>query len=217
MGKKSREKRERRERGEGLAPLVARTRIAAWSPAWRDQVAEAVHAGVCRAFGEEEAPLLCWVYAVSGAMALNLLADAIDTYTYTAGTLRVRTGVEDGYLTLDPNYPRDAGVEYHAWIVSTPQGPQRGIPIETPPDMEVIDLSARHYATHAVAAGLPFNRPDLARYVWTRFGDLPAMGGPQGLYFSSNAEATLAIQHMWPRYEAALSGIVRSTLDRMRL
>jgi len=211
MGKQSREKRERRELGERRPEPLVRVRSGPGTPAWRDLIADAIHDGVCRAFGKEEAPLMCWAYAVSGAIALNVLAKR-EIYTYTAGTLGVRTGIEDWYFTLDPNDPQYAGVEYHAWIVSKPQDDQLGVSIAAPPDVEVIDLSARHYAAHAAHAGVPFSRPDIGRCVWSRFGDLPPLSSPQGLYFSSNMEATLGIQHMWPRHEAAVNSIIRGAL-----
>jgi hypothetical protein len=141
----------------------------------RAAVADAVHKAVSDLHATypdyDQAGLgACALYAFAGAVVASVVTGG--TYHPQAGKLIVRTGPkdEDGAydaLQMDPAVTGYNGMEFHAWFVRDPgRGPGRQSVAWA--ELELADLSFRHYPAMARAHGAEWNRGGWPAYFWDR-------------------------------------------------
>src|SRR5262249_48867128 len=188
----------------------------------RQRLADAVHRAVCE-YHQDDGFGRCADYAFAGAMLLMALTKK--QYTPQAGSLWVSHDPGDPTLCLAMIAENDgiyAG-EFHAWVVGPVDGRAGGA---MPDDVEVIDLSARHFKSwverpvhcvsreavpggqlshfERVAERQRYLRP-LLPYLWCRWG-----GKPEWAQYQADEQATTLLCASLARFD----GVVRLAMKQ---
>jgi hypothetical protein len=161
----------------------------------RDRIAEAVHHAVCDYTGTDGSGQ-CAMYAVAG---MGLLLGLRENACVQIGALCLQPDPGDptAWISMDP---ANGWGEVHAWLALWKRPPSPGV---SPSDVEIIDLSARHYRRYVedMPSILPpgvapiekvWRQPGEPAYLWGTKDRLPKWVGftvTEGLSRELMAEA----------------------------
>ena len=144
------------------------------TPEVKGRIAEAVHFAVCEDTSSD-GRRLCSRYATAGAMLMEHITG--QNYIPQVGAVWIGltddAGADDDHFSAVPERSHYDGTEFHAWFVRVPAGTPGGM--QRIPDLEIIDLSLRHFPSMAKAEGFDWQRTDWPRYFWGTLGELRAL------------------------------------------
>jgi hypothetical protein len=142
-----------------------------------ERIANAVHRAVCE-FTETDGFRSCVAYAQVGAYVANIVSHDDNRYVCQAGGVRVRLDKDDDLcIEMRPAATDYSGLELHCWITRVPRNAVNGVIVDVPPDqLEIADLSLRHFPKHAEVFGLPWRRTNWPNFFWGKCSELRALG-----------------------------------------
>lgn len=123
----------------------------------RSAVAEAIHNAVVSVSGTT-GRRLCMLYAHTAAIVARCITPDPPPYVVVIGSLGVQAAPSGAWIT----HTRESG-DFHAWVAALHPNEQ----------VELIDLTARHYRSAATELGATWKMAEPSPYIWCWASNLP--------------------------------------------